>query len=89
MSINGSRIKCFPDINDLFEMAIWEQVDDEGCYSPDTNIIYILEIKHLYSTISHEFLHMLLHNWIGQDASKWLDIVACKNKIDYSGLDLI
>jgi hypothetical protein len=84
--IDGTRIKTLP--NDEFEYAIWEQVDDYGCYSPDTNTIYILYPIDVVSTISHEFLHMVMFNEHGEYANSGLDYI-CKNRIDSSGIGLL
>jgi len=82
--IDGSRIVCIP--NDCFELSIWEQVNSDGCYSPDTNTIYILNPEHLCSTISHEFLHMVLTNWFDDELSNQLDALLENQQLNYMGI---
>jgi len=83
-NIDNSRIVFIPTTT--FELSIWNQLDSDGCYSQDTNTIYMINGDHICGTISHEFLHMIMFCLFGEKANRGLDYMF--EKIDYSGVEL-
>lgn len=73
--IDGSRIKV--TFEDEFELAIYYQLDDVACYSPDTNTIYLKQMLHEIDVIiTHEFMHMLLNSLFGKEICHKFDNIS-------------
>lgn len=73
--IDGSRIKT--TFKDEFELAIYYQLNDVACYSPDTDTIYMKHVeRNIAVIITHEIVHMTLFHHFNEDICRRFDTIA-------------